>query len=86
MFCGNAARTFLPAMRVYKAENLYEKWMLGGPNSAIYGVTKSGWFDSVQFERWFFDVRFYIHFINSWEILSEEMQFCKFLFFENFCK
>ena len=32
MFCGNAAGTFLSPMTIYKAENLYEKWVVGGPD------------------------------------------------------
>lgn len=55
MICGNAEGQLLPPMVVYKSENLYENWCEGGPTGTIYGCSKSGWFDMVQFEKWFFD-------------------------------
>ena len=56
MFCGNASGQFLPPMVVYKAQNLYTEWTLGGPTNAVYDVSKSGWFDSRTFEMWFLKV------------------------------
>ena len=41
-------------MIVYKAQNLYTNWTLGGPDGTVYGYNKSGWFNSTLFEQWFF--------------------------------
>ena len=30
--------------------------MAGGPDSAVYGSSSSGWFNSFLFERWFLEV------------------------------
>ena len=43
-------------MVVYKAENLYESWLKGGLKGCIYSVTKSGWFDSACFQKWFVEI------------------------------
>lgn len=56
MFAGSAAGEFLPPMVVYKAMNVYESWRERGPKGAVYSCSKSGWFDSCQFEKWFFEV------------------------------
>ena len=58
MFSGSAAGVYLPPMVVYKvaSENVYDSWMEGGPRGALYASTKSGWFNTVTFERWFFEV------------------------------
>jgi len=56
MFCGNAIETYLPPMVVYKAQNLYTNWTMGGPTETVYDVTKSSWFDSRTFEIWFMKV------------------------------
>jgi len=56
MFCGSATGTLLPPMVVYKAENLYNEWTTGGPENAVYSISKSGWFDMETFEQWFFEV------------------------------
>ena len=53
MFCGSASGLFLPPMVVYKAQNCYSNWEVGGPKGSIYDATTSGWFDSRTFERWF---------------------------------
>ena len=53
MFCGNAAGEMLPVYVVYKAENIYNGWMVGGPEKARYSCSKSGWFDGNTFEDWF---------------------------------
>jgi len=36
MFCGDAAGHFLPPMVVYKAKNVYQNWMTGGPQGKEY--------------------------------------------------
>ena len=43
----------LPPMVVYKAKFLYDGWVNGGRNGAIYDSTDSGWFDGRRFKRWF---------------------------------
>lgn len=53
MFCGSADGTILPPYVVYKAENLWDRWMEGGPKGARYNRSKSGWFDSTTFGDWF---------------------------------
>lgn len=52
MFCGSASGRILPPYVVYKAENVYDMWVLGGPKGARYNRTKSGWFDMNTFEDW----------------------------------
>ena len=54
MISGNAAGEILPPFVVYKATNLWSTWCVGGPKGARYFSTKSGWFDGVAFEEWFF--------------------------------
>lgn len=56
MFCGSASGHMLPPMIVYKALNVYTSWCERGPAGAIYSASKSGWFDSFQFEKWFFEM------------------------------
>ncbi|XP_050302047.1 uncharacterized protein LOC126740161 [Anthonomus grandis grandis] len=56
MVCGNAAGELLPPIVVYKAGNLYANWTQGGPPGTVYANTSSGWFDMIQFEKWFFDI------------------------------
>ena len=56
MFSGNAVGEYLPPMVVYKAKNVYEGWMIGGPKGTIYDSTPSGWFDMKTFEKWFFEI------------------------------
>lgn len=53
MFSGTASGILLPAYVVYKAEHLYNTWVLGGPKDTRYNKSKSGWFDSICFEDWF---------------------------------
>ena len=54
MFCGNATGEILPPYTVYKAESMWTTWTEGGPLNARYNRSKSGWFDNVTFEDWFF--------------------------------
>ena len=56
MISGNAAGEILPPFVVYKATNLWSTWCVGGPKGARYFSTKSGWFDGVAFEEWFFSI------------------------------
>ncbi len=56
MFAGTADGKLLPPMVVYKAANLYDKWKEGGPKGTVYSFSKSGWYDSYQFRKWFFKV------------------------------
>lgn len=35
MFCGNALHETLPPYVVYKAKNLYDSWMMGGPEKLV---------------------------------------------------
>jgi hypothetical protein len=56
MCCGNADGEFLPPMVVYMAQNVYDNWMIGGPNGSVYECSKSGWFDGRTFPIWYFRV------------------------------
>ena len=53
MFCGTASGELLPVYVVYKAANMWTTWTAGGPKSARYNRSKSGWFESVSFNDWF---------------------------------
>lgn len=53
MFAATASGELLPPYVVYKAERLYDKWCIGGPQNARYNRTKSGWFDGATFSEWF---------------------------------
>ena len=53
MFCGSATGEYFPPMIVYKAQNVYAGWCVGGPPGATYDSTSSGWFDSRTSEHWF---------------------------------
>jgi len=54
MFCGNAAGELLPPYVVYKADCMWTTWTENGPPQTRYNRSKSGWFDNVCFEDWFF--------------------------------
>lgn len=54
MLCGNAAGRVLPPYVVYKADSLWSTWTNNGPPKTRYNRTKSGWFDAVTFEDWFY--------------------------------
>ncbi|KAB0801489.1 hypothetical protein PPYR_05843 [Photinus pyralis] len=56
MFCGTAGGEMIPPMVVYKAKNLYDNWIQGGPSGTVYSYSSSGWFDMLQFEIWFFKI------------------------------
>ena len=55
MFCGSAAGVMIPPMVVYRALNLYEGWVRGGPRGTVYSCTKNWWFDGATFQKWFTD-------------------------------
>ncbi|KAJ8938180.1 hypothetical protein NQ314_011588 [Rhamnusium bicolor] len=44
--------TLLPCYVVYKAQNLYDSWTIGGPKETRYNRSSSGWFESSSFEDW----------------------------------
>lgn len=52
MFAATAAGQLLPPYVVYKAQNLYESWTVGGIKGARYNRSASGWFDAVSFGDW----------------------------------
>lgn len=54
MLCGNAAGRVMAPYVVYKADSLWSTWTVNGPPNTRYNRTKSGWFDAVTFEDWFF--------------------------------
>ncbi|KAJ8968448.1 hypothetical protein NQ314_002294 [Rhamnusium bicolor] len=56
MVCESANGDLLPPMVVYKAQNLYENWKIGGPAETVYASSSSGWFDMNLFEEWFFHI------------------------------
>ena len=53
MFAAAANGNLLPPYTVYKADNLCDRWTINGPSKARYGTSKSGWFDSTNFDEWF---------------------------------
>ena len=53
MFSGTASGKLLPPYIVYGAEHIYDTWTQGGPKSALYNRTKSGWFNECTFQDWF---------------------------------
>ena len=56
MYCGNAMGELLPPYVVYKADHLWSTWTEGGPSGTRYNRSKSGWFDGVIFDDWFFQL------------------------------
>lgn len=56
MVCANANGCVLPPMVVYKSQNVYKNWTVGGPIGTQYLCSKSGWFDMNLFEEWFFNI------------------------------
>ena len=56
MFAGSASGEFLPPYVIYKAQNLYKQWTIGGPQGARYTFSKSWWIDENAFEDWFIHV------------------------------
>ena len=50
---GCANGTSLPPFVVYKGENLWVRWMKGGPCGCVYTVSDSGWMETANFLQWF---------------------------------
>jgi hypothetical protein len=44
------------SMHIYKAGNLYQSWMERGPPGTKYSVSANGWFDTYNFEKFFFEI------------------------------
>lgn len=53
MFAGSASGELLLPYVCYKAERLYDLWVLGGPNGTRYNRSKSGRIDETTFRDWF---------------------------------
>lgn len=53
MYGGFADGTMMNPYVVYKSVNMWDCWVVGGPEGTIYNRTKSGWFDSRTFDDWF---------------------------------
>ncbi|KAJ8909599.1 hypothetical protein NQ315_003709 [Exocentrus adspersus] len=60
MFAASADGNVLPPYIVYKAQNLYESWTIGGVKGARYNKSLSGWFDHITFGDWKLS-----HFVSS---------------------
>ena len=70
MYCGTASGSLLPPYVVYKAENLWDSWCIGGPKGTRYNRSKSGWFDVQCFHDWFFSIALpYIKKLNGKKIM-----------------
>lgn len=54
MYAANAVGIIMPPYVVYKAEHLWDTWMVGGPKGSRYNRSKSGWFEMKHFQDWFF--------------------------------
>ena len=63
MFAANAVGDVMPPYVVYKAEHLWDTWMVGGPKGTRYNRSKSGWFDMTCFQDWF--LHFSYHTVRS---------------------
>ena len=46
---GSAYGGILPSFILYKGKNVYQRWMQGGPATAVYGVSELEWMDSDNF-------------------------------------
>ena len=51
--CCSASGQRLPPFVLYKAKNMYHRWMQGGPAGCVYGASESGWMDGTNFLSWF---------------------------------
>jgi hypothetical protein len=47
----------LPPMTVYQGTNMYSTWGRYGPKDSVFGVSSSGWFDRISFNKFFDEVR-----------------------------
>jgi hypothetical protein len=44
-------------MTVYQGTNMYSTWGRYGPKDSVFGVSSSGWFDRISFNKFFDEVR-----------------------------
>lgn len=51
--CANAAGCVMPPYVLYKAQHMWDRWLLGGPEGTRYQLSPSGWMESEQFFDWF---------------------------------
>ena len=51
LFSVNAIGQYLPPYTIYKAASMWNTWMQGGPEGALYGFNKSGWMLDINFEN-----------------------------------
>ncbi|XP_050355616.1 uncharacterized protein LOC126776829 [Nymphalis io] len=58
MFAAAADGSLLPPYVVYKAQNVYDTWMLNGPKGCCYNCTTSGWFNTITFKDWMTSIIF----------------------------
>ena len=54
MFAANAVGDVMLPYVFYKAEHLWDTWMVGGRKRTRYNRSKNGWFDMTCFRDWFF--------------------------------
>ena len=48
-----SATQHYPPFVVFAGKNLYDVWMAGGPDGALYGTSENGWMDTNLFTNWF---------------------------------
>ncbi|KAJ8884827.1 hypothetical protein PR048_011023 [Dryococelus australis] len=56
MCAATASGYMLPPFAVYKAQNVYDLWIMEGPNGTRYSCSSSGWFHATYFEYWLFSL------------------------------
>jgi len=56
MTCGTASGELLPFYVKYKAGRVWDTWTERGPPGTKYDCSKSGWFDNLTFQNWFFRI------------------------------
>jgi len=49
----SASGVHYPPFVVFAGKNLYDIWMAGGPQGALYGTSENGWMDTNLFSSWF---------------------------------
>lgn len=73
MFAGTASGELLPPYVVYRAENLWDTWTLGGPPGTHYNRSKSGWFDGSCFTDWFRSIALsYLRKLDGTKVVIED--------------
>jgi hypothetical protein len=53
MYCYNGVGDSVPPLFLYKGQNVYPSWCIGGPKGALFTSSPSGWFDTFTFGEWF---------------------------------